>query len=295
MPDHAADTFGAPDDAFDFADVGRLVAWGAAAFVALAGALMVARSEQGLRRISNALDSVTSATRFANAPLATETSARTAAAEAQTARLVETVRSLASDRDRLLSRLSALEHTIEVTSAIPAAPSGAPERAVSRTPDGVEAGGEARAAAVSRASPKPSVPAELLFSPPVAEPREQSRVPAKPARPTAPWTIQNVSGAETAAESALSRTEFGIDLGVESNIEALRGLWMTVRAQHAALLDGLRPIVAIRESAQGGVDLRLVAGPVVNAAAAARLCAVLMATGRACQAVPFEGQRLALR
>jgi hypothetical protein len=52
----------------------------------------------------------------------------------------------------------------------------------------------------------------------------------------------------------------------------------------------------VRESARpGGVELRLVAGPIANAASAARLCATLAAAGATCQPATFDGQRLAMR
>jgi hypothetical protein len=91
-----------------------------------------------------------------------------------------------------------------------------------------------------------------------------------------------------------TRGEFGLDLGPGTTVEALRGQWTTIRAQHGAVLDGLRPLVAVRE-AGGAFELRLIVGPLANAPAAARLCAVIGATGRPCQPAAFEGQRLALR
>jgi hypothetical protein len=58
----------------------------------------------------------------------------------------------------------------------------------------------------------------------------------------------------------------------------------------------LRPVVAVRESGRAGVpELRLIAGPLANAGAAARTCASLQAKGVTCQTTVFDGQRLALR
>jgi hypothetical protein len=100
----------------------------------------------------------------------------------------------------------------------------------------------------------------------------------------------------SAGDNTVTRTEFGLDLGSEPSLEALRALWITLKAQHGRALEGLRPVVAIRDDAKsGGTELRLVAGPLLNAASAARLCAVVGATGRQCRPVAFEGQRLALR
>jgi hypothetical protein len=100
---------------------------------------------------------------------------------------------------------------------------------------------------------------------------------------------------EAAAASVATRTDFGIDLGGDSTIDGLRALWGTLKAQHGTTLEGLRPLIAVREGRAGAVELRLVAGPLANAAAAARLCATLTASLAPCQPATFDGQRLALR
>ena len=52
--------------------------------------------------------------------------------------------------------------------------------------------------------------------------------------------------------------------------------------------------MTVRESTRpGGVELRLVAGPLANASLAARLCGAFANTGAACQPAVFDGQRLA--
>ena len=79
-------------------------------------------------------------------------------------------------------------------------------------------------------------------------------------------------------------------------MQGLRVIWASLRSKHSALLEGLRPLVAVRETARpGGVQLRLVVGPLADAGAAARLCAVLASTGRLCDTAVFDGQRLTLR
>jgi len=61
-------------------------------------------------------------------------------------------------------------------------------------------------------------------------------------------------------------------------------------------LSGLRPIIVVRERSNGlGMQLRLVAGPLTDAAAAARICATLAENKRACETSVFDGQRLALQ
>jgi hypothetical protein len=100
---------------------------------------------------------------------------------------------------------------------------------------------------------------------------------------------------DAAAASVATRTDFGIDLGGDGTIEGLRALWATLKAQHGAALEGLRPLMAVRQGKAGAIELRLIAGPIANAAAAARLCAGLTSSLAPCQPTTFEGQRLALR
>ena len=61
-------------------------------------------------------------------------------------------------------------------------------------------------------------------------------------------------------------------------------------------LASLHPIIVLKERSNGlGMQLRLVAGPLADAAAAARICAVLSENGRDCKTAVFDGQRLALK
>jgi len=58
----------------------------------------------------------------------------------------------------------------------------------------------------------------------------------------------------------------------------------------------LHPIIMVKESATGlGMQLRLAAGPLTDAASAARICAALIESQRNCETTVFDGQRLAMR
>jgi hypothetical protein len=94
-------------------------------------------------------------------------------------------------------------------------------------------------------------------------------------------------------EPVAARSEIGVDVGGGATVEALRTLWTSVKTSAAPLLVNLRPLVVVREVRPGAVELRLVIGPLANATAAARLCASLAATRRACRPTVFDGQRLA--
>ena len=104
------------------------------------------------------------------------------------------------------------------------------------------------------------------------------------------------TGTPLAAESVATKTEFGVDLGGHASIDGLKTLWSNLKASQSAMLEGLRPVMAIREGGKpGSVELRLIAGPLANASIAARLCAALAAAGQTCQPAVFDGQKLALQ
>ena len=99
-----------------------------------------------------------------------------------------------------------------------------------------------------------------------------------------------------APKVALQRTEFGVDLGTANSLNGLRALWRgLLKSRSNAPLTTLRPIIVVKESTNGlGMQLRLVAGPLNDAGAAARICAVLTENKRPCETAIFDGQRLSL-
>ncbi len=127
---------------------------------------------------------------------------------------------------------------------------------------------------------------------------ERAAPPAAPppaAAAPAPPPPQAAIPAPEPAEGLPARTEFGVDLGGAPSVAALRNAWERIRRTHAVQLEGLRPVIGIRDGRTGQVELRLVVGPITNAAAAAKLCATLAMAGLSCQPTTFDGQRLALR
>ncbi len=107
---------------------------------------------------------------------------------------------------------------------------------------------------------------------------------------------ENPAQAASATDSTAIKTEFGIDLGGETSMDSLRARWANIKGNHEAILDNMRPLISVREGQRPGtVELRLVAGPVSDAEAAARVCANLQAMGIACQTTEYDGQKLSLR
>ena len=99
-----------------------------------------------------------------------------------------------------------------------------------------------------------------------------------------------------ASKSAVQRTEFGVDVGGANSVGGLRALWRgLLKSKSNAPLSALRPIIVVREGTGGlGMQLRLVAGPFGNAAAAAKVCATLVENKRTCETTIFDGQRLSI-
>ena len=112
----------------------------------------------------------------------------------------------------------------------------------------------------------------------------------------APTATDAEADEETAPKVAVQRTQFGVDLGTANSVPGLRALWRgLLKSRSNAPLAALRPIIVIKEGVNGvGMQLRLVAGPLNDAGAAARICAVLTENKRNCDTAIFDGQRLSL-
>ena len=180
-------------------------------------------------------------------------------------RLAETVRQLSGDRERLLARLATLAQSVDgITGSIAR----------------IEKPAQATEPPLKASVPPTLTPYDDVKSSVNLQARIANSVPM-PAQPPG---------------SSVGKTEFSLDLGSASTIEALRTSWTAALRRHCTLLEGLRPVVGMRElSRPGGPDLRLIAGPVANAATAARLWAAMTAAGAVCAPAVFDGQRLAVR
>lgn len=113
---------------------------------------------------------------------------------------------------------------------------------------------------------------------------------------TAPAEEAEPENAPALPKLAVQRTEFGVDIGGANSLPGLRALWRgLLKSRSNAALTTLRPIIVIKEGNNGlGMQLRLVAGPIHDAAAAAKICAAMIENDRSCATTVFEGQRLAL-
>jgi hypothetical protein len=266
----------------------RSFVWGGIAAIAIGSVVLAAQTQGGAERLAAILGGAPAGSGKPAPAVRTAAPAtpQSSVATLESRRLAESVRALTADRDRLLARLDAIERNLDVTASLPK---------------------ESVAAAPPPAAASPPVPPNWSLVPsniPPAAGVPANAVPFAPPAVTGGAAVAKAapegSGAlvanEQATESVATKTEFGVDIGGDPTFDGLRALWAALKNGHGALFEGLRPVVAVREGAQGGgLELRLVVGPLSNASAAARLCATLVATGLPCQPTVFDGQRFALR
>jgi hypothetical protein len=129
-----------------------------------------------------------------------------------------------------------------------------------------------------------------------AEKPKAEAAPASEVAAAAPVAAPEAAESESPAPAiTVQQTRFAVDLGGANSIGGLRALWQGLIKSNPELAN-LRPIIMIKESKTGaGMQLRLAAGPLVNAAAAAKICAGLTENERACETTVFDGQRLSMR
>ncbi len=87
---------------------------------------------------------------------------------------------------------------------------------------------------------------------------------------------------------------FGADLGGAKSIAAIRSFWRSMSKKYPALLGKAQPLMAMRERKNGlGMELRLIAGPLMDQGMALNLCRELEKAGHGnCAPAPYDGQRI---
>jgi hypothetical protein len=314
--------FLAEEDDLDRGSLWRLGSWGVGAVAAVVVAVMASQSSIGARRdqIASA-DLVRQSQQIQSVAKESQTEAR---------RLASAIDTLNGDRDRLYSRVTVLEQGLDsVTGSISRQNSaaGSPQTgpSLSSAPEPQSASLDPPPAAAAPAT----IVAALTDKPRDVAQRQPQSTPAMPLMPsrsmmappdpaaaklivpeqppeiiTAAPVPEVVAAApppepalsKASAEIAVQRTEFGVDLGGANSIDGLRALWRALLKSNAAAITSLRPIIVVKELNNGlGMQLRLVAGPLSDAAAAAKICAALMESARSCETSVFDGQRLAIK
>lgn len=283
----------------------RLFGWGSAASIALAAVALISQTEAGNERLKLALA-------YTGEPVlaVAQIPPRAAETEAETKRLAAQVRALAADRERLTARIAVLEHNLDdMTGSIKQQSEQlAAARAANTPPPAPSAPATTPVIVAVAPPPAPALPSLAMPAlsetaaswPPKssetadpAPPPDASKGAAEPA-PIPPVRVAAAPASEPAAEPLPpAKTEFGIDLGGASSIEALRVHWATLKANYGPLLTGLQPLIAQHPKHPSGVTYRLVVGPLPNAAEAARLCARFPVMRTGCHAAKFSGAQLA--
>jgi hypothetical protein len=198
-------------------------------------------------------------------------------AEGETKRLSDAVRILASDRDRLTTRLTALEQNLDdvtgsVTKQLEAARAAAAKPAAPPWPsDEVPALTPPDTIAATIAAVPPS-----LTGLPAVEPGAS---PAPAGGPSEPPPVH---------------TDYAVDIGSGNSIESLRLRWNSIKFIRA--FEGLQPLVTFSDNQKSNkVELHLVVGPLPSEAAAVQLCSALAPSRILCRPTVYDGHRMALR
>jgi hypothetical protein len=265
----------------------RLAGWGVAASAGLLFAAIAANSGSGRDRLSAAFAGVngTQAAEAARAEaLQAAQLARLAANESDTRRLTEIVRSLAGDRERLLTRLASIERGLEdVTGSIQK--QAVNQKQAAATPPAAPAAPPSPPPAAAEPPPKMAAVPPQTVAPAQPTPPAQAPKPPANAQPAAIPELEAIPG----------RPAAGVDIGGAKDFDGLRTLWNTINASYGELFDGLHPIVSVRENNKSrGAELRLIAGPLTDVESASKICTTLATAKRYCRLVTFEGQPLAL-
>lgn len=303
--------FLADEDEFDGRSMWRLASWGVGSVGALIVAILAIRSPVAANR-----DQLASA-EIVRQSQQVQWIARESQNKAR--ELAAAVDTLNSDRDRLYARVTVLEQGLDSvtgalakpTAAAPPAPQPpspvalAPAQAIPAPSAEADPIGPVKPveAKVELAPPPPKIAPVATAAP--AEPpasakpsQQKAEAPAADPAPTVTAAIEPAEPVknETPPQNVVRKTDFGVDLGGANSIEGLRAVWRGALKIHSQQLASLQPIIVVKERHDGlGMQLRLVAGPLSDAAEAAKLCAeFLTASNRACDTSVYEGQRLSM-
>lgn len=129
---------------------------------------------------------------------------------------------------------------------------------------------------------------------------EPANVPVITGSVGRPATPQGPSGPASTAPTDIDaikdgpahRITFGVDLGSAATVERLRDRWGAMNELYGPLLKKLEPRVALGRTREGIVELRLIAGPFNDAAAAVKACSQLQRQPGTCEPRPFDGEPL---
>jgi hypothetical protein len=240
------------------------------------------------------------------APVTTTAAPATTVAPTTTTVLAKTDPASKTDKSRTEAKTSEAKTSEAKTSEAKATePSPAPAPPAAQGAASPAAPVASNASAATQPSPAtPLIAAKSMLAPPdpgapkliEAEKPAAAKADELPAAERMASVASKEPDTSDAASSriAVQRTEFAVDVGSANSIGGLRALWRGLTKSNSELA-ALRPIIMVKESATGlGMQLHLAAGPLTDAAAAAKICAALTESQRTCETTLFDGQRLAM-
>lgn len=244
----------------------RQAAWGCAAAAALIAAVAASRSEIGVQRIAPILSSWHAAQN--------QVPPHSFDAEAAARTLAQAVRDLREDRDRLVKRLTAVEHGMDDLT-------GSIQKQIE----------EAKAAS----SPAPT--AWPLDAPPVPmTPADIAAMVKSVSPPNSAAAADATSPPADAAPAAAPPPAYGADVASAGSMKTLHSRWAGLRNAHRQIFEGLQPVVSLQENPRTNrIELHLLVGPFANADAAAQFCVALTKFRQPCEPTILDGSHLALQ
>ena len=295
----------ADEDQLDRQTLWRLGLWGVAAVGALTLGILSGQLPVNAHKTQLAADDLAGRARQVEAKMQENMF--------EERRLAAAIETLNSDRDRMFARLSTLEQGLDVVTGSIKKRDDKP----APVPWPQAAAPVLESAPLTVVVPQPApapVPVQPVVAAPVSDPESTATAvathaespPSEPAAVKPPSPVQAMPIPDARAPAAATETKevdeqpvapasFAVDLGAANSLNGLRARWRGLVKSHRVQLEGLRPLIAVRERRNGlGLQLRLIAGPIKDAAAAAQICAVLGKADRDCATAPFDGQRLSL-
>lgn len=252
----------------------RQAGWGLAATAALSLAVLSGRDDTSPQWLAGMVSSL-----HAHEPGVHSFDAETAARQ-----LAQALRSLADDRDRLATRLNAVEREMRDLSGT--------------IKQQIEA---AKADAIKTAKQAPpwpdsAPPVPMTLADVAVMVKRISPAPATAADPASAAAATNTAEPAPADASGSLGQAYGVDLGTASTMKTLHQRWATLRTAHPQLFEGVQPVVSVKQNARTGrTELHLIVGPYANAETAAQFCDYVVPFHVNCQPAMFDGSRLALQ
>ena len=255
----------------------RQAGWGLAAATALGIAVLGSRDDDAPQRFAALFSSLRSQ----------EQAARSFDAETAARQLAQAVRSLADDRDKLATRLNALDHEMrDMSGAIKQQIETAKSEAI-------------KTAKQAPPWPESAPPVPMTLADVAVMVKTVSPAPAGAAEPPSPSVATSATNTDEQAPpdtTASLGQAYGADLGTASTMKTLHHRWASLRAAHPQLFEGIQPVVSVKQNPRTGrTELHLIVGPYANAETAAQFCDFVVPYHVNCQPAMFDGSRLALQ